>query len=222
MITLSEGWKAKMSQACVGLLHLVEVSNARPHPALTAAREVLEGELKERFGSLDRKSLRELPVFSAYDSFYRDFKKTYHVQLQLESVALQGKSINSPSALVECMFMAELKTGLLTAGHDCASVVPPLEANVAAGGESYQRMDGSSQQLKEGDLFISDQSGILSSVIYGPDQRTRITGNTREVIFTTYGPPGISVDLIEEELILLEGYIKLIAPAAIRRELIVL
>lgn len=222
MIALSEGWKALVPQARVGLLHLEGVSNPRSHPDLTAAREDLEQELKERYSGLDRIGIRKLPVFSAYDSFYRVFKKTYHVQLQLESVALLGKSISSPSALVECMFMAELKTGLLTAGHDWALVVPPLEVDVASGREIYQRMDGSSQQLKEGDLCIKDQSGVLSSVIYGPDQRTRITENTQEVIFTTYGPPGISMDLIREELIQLEEYIKLVAPAAFCRELTVL
>ena len=67
---------------------------------------------------MDRKSLRDLPVFAAYDAFYRSFKKTYHVQLQLESVVFKDKTIFSPSALVACMFMAELETGLLTAAHD--------------------------------------------------------------------------------------------------------
>ncbi len=222
MITLSESWKMKQPLARVGLLWLDGVLNHRSHPDLTAAREKLEKELGNQYGKLDRKGLRQLPVFSAYDSFYRGFKKTYHVQLQLESVAFQGKSINSPSALVECMFLAELKTGLLTAGHDFAALVPPLVADIAHGTESFQRMDGTTQQLKEGDLYISDGEGILSSVIYGPDHRTRITENTRKVIYTTYGPPGISADQIREELILLEGYVKLLAPSAIRRELIVL
>ena len=44
----------------------------------------------------------------AYNACYKGFKKTYHVQLQLESVALKGRSIPRVAALMEAMFMAEL------------------------------------------------------------------------------------------------------------------
>jgi DNA/RNA-binding domain of Phe-tRNA-synthetase-like protein len=216
MITLSDSWKGHKPRAKVGLLYLAGVPNSHSSPDLAAAREELEKELRERYSDLDRSKLRELPVFSAYDSFYRGFRKTYHVQLQLESVIFKGKSIYSPSALVGCMFMAELKTGLLTAGHDHTDLSLPLVADIAAGGESYQRMDGSTQQLKEEDLYVRDRQGILSSVIYGPDQRTQIKQNTRSAVFTTYGPPGISGDMIQEQLEILEGYARLIAPGLTR------
>jgi DNA/RNA-binding domain of Phe-tRNA-synthetase-like protein len=214
MIALTERFKVEEPQARVGLLDLECGANLPSHPELTAARLDLEQELRDRYGGLDRKQLRELPVFSAYDSFYKRFRKSYHVQLQLESVAFQGKPIGSPSALVLCMFMAELKTGLLTAGHDFAALDPPLEADIAAGGESYQLMGGAAQQLKSGDLYIRDQQGILSSIIYGPDRRTAIRENTGRAVFTTYGPPGISPDQVREELILLEDYIRLFSPQA--------
>jgi DNA/RNA-binding domain of Phe-tRNA-synthetase-like protein len=171
---------------------------------------------------MDRSAIRELPVFAAYDLFYRQFRKTYHVQLQLESVIFKNKTIHSPSALVSCLFMAELKTGLLTAGHDFDALELPLEADAAAGGERYQIMEGSEKELKEGDLYIRDQQGILSSVIYGPDLRTRIHKKTDHVVFTTYGPPGISGDQIREQLIILEENVLLFAPEAVRKELIIL
>ncbi len=190
--------------------------------ALKSASQNLEGELKSKYEAMDRKSLRETPVFSAYDAFYRSFKKTYHVQLQLESIVFKGKSIYSPSALVSSMFMAELKTGLLTAAHDLTALVLPMVADVAAGNESYQRLDGSQQTLKEGDMYIRDQGGILSSVIYGPDQRTQITMDTDQAIYTTYGPPGIHKNQIKEQLEILWSYIKKFSPEAERTFLIVL
>lgn len=171
---------------------------------------------------MDRKSLRETPVFSAYDAFYRPFKKSYHVQLQLESVVFKGKSIFSPSALVACMFMAELKTGLLTAAHDLTALDLPLIADLAVGNETYLRLDGSQQTLKEGDMYIRDQVGVLSSVIYGPDQRTQIRPDTDQAVFTTYGPPGISKTRVQEELEILENLIRIFSPAAERSLLVVL
>jgi DNA/RNA-binding domain of Phe-tRNA-synthetase-like protein len=212
MITLSKLWQEGASGASVGLLSVRNVPNLSDHPDIDSARRDLEQELRTRFGELDRQSLRDLPVFSAYDSFYRRFKKSYHVQLQLESIVFKRKSILSPSALVGAMFMAELQTGLLTAAHDRAALELPLIADIALGGESYQRLNGTHQELKAGDLYIQDRQGIISSVIYGPDQRTQIQPTTNQAVYTTYAPPGISREQVLEELNLLEGYLRLFAP----------
>jgi len=220
MIELSARWKEILPDACVGVLAVKNVSNLKDHPDLKSAREALEDELRSRYGAMDRKSLRDLPVYAAYDSFYCAFRKSYHVQLQLESIVFKEKSIFSPSALVACMFMAELETGLLTAAHDLTTLKLPLVADVAAGNETYQRLDGSEQILKEGDMYIRDQEGILSSVIYGPDQRTQIRLETDQAVFTTYGPPGISKAQIQEQLEILESFIKIFAPDAERISLV--
>jgi len=221
VINLSESWINSLPEACVGLLAIKNAPNQKDHPDLNLARKNLENELRSKYGGMDRKTLRETPVFAAYDAFYRPFKKSYHVQLQLESVVFKEKSIFSPSALVACMFMAELDTGLLTAAHDLTALASPLEADVAVGIETYQRLDGSEQILKEGDMYIRDQEGILSSVIYGPDQRTQIRPDTNQAIFTTYGPPGITKSQVQEQLEILGAYIKVFSPA-VEQSLLVL
>jgi DNA/RNA-binding domain of Phe-tRNA-synthetase-like protein len=222
LISVSPKWQSGIPKASAGLLVLKNVSNFPDHPALKSTREDLEKDLRNRYGELDRKSLRDEPVMAAYDAFYRQFRKTYHVQLQLESVVFKQKSIFSPSALVASMFMAELKTGLLTAAHDFDLLELPLLADVALGGESYQKLDGSQQELKPGDLFIQDQQGILSSVIYGPDQRTQIQLSTSQAAFTTYAPPGISPEQVYEQLEMLESFVGLFSPEAERHLLIVI
>jgi DNA/RNA-binding domain of Phe-tRNA-synthetase-like protein len=214
MIKISKAWKAAYPDACAGILFVKEVPNLKDHPALASLRQDLEDELRREYGHLDRKSLREHPALAAYDTFYRSFRKTYHLQLQLESVVFHQKPISSPSTLVSCMFMAELRTGLLTAGHDGDAVEFPLMGDVASGGESYQRMDGSEGELKKGDLYIRDQQGILSSVIYGPDYRTRVRPDTSTVLYTTYGPPGISQQQVRGQLQLLASYLKSFASEA--------
>ena len=52
--------------------------------------------------------------------------------------------------------------------------------------------------MKAGDMMFVDGEGVLSSIIYGPDRRTRISGETRNVIFTIYGVPGIEPERIRE------------------------
>ncbi len=118
--------------------------------------------------------------------------------------------------------MAELKTGLLTAAHDLEAVELPLTADIAQRGETFQRLSRDLGELKNGDLYIRDQEGILSSVIYGPDLRTKIGPDTNQAVFTTYGLPGITKKQVREELEILENYLRLFAPRLERIELEVL
>jgi DNA/RNA-binding domain of Phe-tRNA-synthetase-like protein len=210
----SWAWSATYPGACVGVLALADVVNPSHSAALEERKAELERALRARFAGLSRADLRALPTLQAYEAYYRRFQKTYHVQLQLESVALRGKSIPRVAALVEAMFMAELQNQLLTAGHDLAALDPPLRLDVAHGTEVYTLYNGQEQQLKPGDMYVADQRGIISNVIYGPDQRTRIADPTRGVLFTVYGVPGIDRDAMDRHLADLVANAHLVAPVA--------
>jgi len=198
----------------VGLLSIGPVENTAASPALEVYGQKLGQELRSSLGALDRPQLRELPALAAYHRFYKQFRKSYHVQLQLESVVLENKPIRSPSALVQAMFLAELKSHLLTSGHDLDLVQLPLTIGVAEGSERYLRINNQPQELKPGDLYICDRQEILSSVIYGPDYRTRITNNTCRVLYTVYGVAGISAASIKQHLGDLRDRVLLVSPAA--------
>jgi DNA/RNA-binding domain of Phe-tRNA-synthetase-like protein len=214
MFELSPGWKEEYPDALVGVLAMRGVRNPDRHPELDRKKEALEEELRARYATEDRRSLRKHPVLAAYDAYYRRFGKSYHVQHQLESVAFKGKPIPSIAALVEAMFMAELKNLLLTAGHDWTAVEGPLRIEVAMGTESYVRMNGEEQLLKAGDMMIRDQVGPISSILYGPDRRTRIRPDTEDVVFTVYAPPGIARQDLERHLEEIRDNVHLVAPEA--------
>jgi DNA/RNA-binding domain of Phe-tRNA-synthetase-like protein len=197
---VSDRWKSTYSEARVGILVMRDVSNPQRHKELDKRKAQLEEELRSRYAGYDRAALKAIPTLAAYDAFYKGFRKTYHVQLQLESVVLKGKSISSAAALVEAMFMAELQNQLLTAGHDLDFVQPPVRIDVADGSERYVRLNGQEQELKPGDMMIADTQGVLSSVIYGPDQRTRIRPGTTNVLFTVYAPQGVDRQSVIEHL----------------------
>lgn len=208
---VSEAWKAAYPGAAVGVLAMRGVSNPAHHAALDQRKEALEQELRSRFRGYDRPALRAIPTLQAYHAFYKRFKKTYHVQLQLESVVLKGKSIPRVAALVEAMFMAELKDLLLTAGHDLEAVQQPVGIHVAGGSERFVRMNGQEQELKAGDMYIADAEGVLSSVIYGPARRAQIRPETRQVLFTAYAPPGIAAEAVREHLEGMKANVQLVA-----------
>ncbi len=191
-----------------------DVTNPPHHAELEARKAALEDELRVRFSGQDRAALLKHPILQAYDAYYRRFKKTYHVQLQLESILFKGKSIPTVAALVESMFMAEIDTMLLTAGHDLDIVHLPLTLDVAQGTESYTLLRGEPQTPKAGDMMIVDGEGIISSIVYGPDQRTQITAQTRNAVFTVYAPEGIGEPAIEHHLQEIQQNVQMISPTA--------
>jgi DNA/RNA-binding domain of Phe-tRNA-synthetase-like protein len=209
---VSEAWTSAFPQAHVGVLVMHDVVNPARHADLDRAKESLESQLRERFAGQTRGDLDQLPVLQAYAAYYKRFKKTYHVQLQLESIAFKGKPIPNVAALVEAMFMAEVKNMLLTAGHDLDALQLPAHLEVSQGDEVYTVMRGQPQQLKPGDMFIADRAGIISNILYGPDQRAQIQSDTRNVLFTVYAPDGISEQAVLDHLHDIERYVQLVAP----------
>ncbi len=190
------------------------VHNPKSSPELDAEKELLEQTVRNEFEGTDRTAIRELPQIIAYNAYYRQFRKTFHLQGQLESIAFKNRSIPMVAALVEAMFMAELKNVLLTAGHDCSRIQQPVRLDVATGDEIYETLSGKEQQLKPGDMMFTDATGVISSVIYGPDRRTRIDSDTTEVLFTIYAPAGISLNQIDQHLQDIRDYVLIVSPDA--------
>jgi DNA/RNA-binding domain of Phe-tRNA-synthetase-like protein len=214
MLEVSDRWRAACPGAHVGVLALRGVVNPERDPALEARKAALTEMLRARFAGQDRRAIERLPAIQAYNAYLKPFKKSYHVLLQLESVALKGKAIPSVAALVECMFMAELEDGLLTAGHDLDALALPLRLDVSQGDETYTLMRDAPQLLKAGDMCIADREGVVSSIVYGPDRRTRIGPATRNAVFTVYAPSGIGAEVVRAHLETIRGHVAAFAPAA--------
>jgi DNA/RNA-binding domain of Phe-tRNA-synthetase-like protein len=212
MFIVSEAWKNAFPEAHAGVLVMRDVANPSHHAGLAERKAALEEQLRSQFAGQDRPTIASHPILQSYSTHYRRFKKTYHVQLQLESIVLKGKSIPNVAALVEAMFMAEMKNLLLTAGHDLDSIKLPLTLDVSKGDEQYTMLQGQEQMLKAGDMMIVDGEGVISDVIYGPDQRTQIHAGTRNAIFTVYAPAGIEETTVLQHLQDIQQNILLITP----------
>ena len=214
LFVVTDAWRAAWPGAAAGVLAMRDVANPAGHPALERRVAEREAALRARFGGADRAALRALPRLQAYAAYYKRWGKTYHVQLQLESVALKGRPITRASALVSAMVAGELEHLLLTAGHDLDAVAPPVTLTVAAGAERYQLLGGQEQALQAGDMTMADGRGTLSSVLYGPDERTRFRPETRRVLFAVYAPPGIGGQAVAAHLEGLAAAVRLVCPDA--------
>lgn len=212
MLCVTDAWQKAYPGACLGLMLVRKVNNAAACTALEHRKGELEIQLRTGFSSKEElKKFYPVPVYSEY---YKRFKKTYHVLPQLESVIFKDKKIPSVSPVVEAMFMAELKNGLLTAGHDYDKLQLPLTLDVTDGDETYLLINGKEQVVKAQDMAIADVQGLISSIVYGPDWRTRIVPETKNAVFIIYAPPGIPENLVRNHLSDIYAYVKIASPDA--------
>ncbi|HEX8219337.1 MAG TPA: phenylalanine--tRNA ligase beta subunit-related protein [Chloroflexia bacterium] len=213
-IHIADEWRQAFPAASIGILAMDGVENPPEHPALAEHVHRVQEDLRSRWAGATRAELNQLAEFAAYRSYFKPFDKTYPVQLQFESVVLKGKPLRGNGSLVLAMFAAELHNRLLTAGHDLAMIKGSVSLGVAQGGERYVGIGGRDLALQPGDMYMYDEAGVLSSVLYGPDDRTRITTNTRQVLFCVYAPAGILPGAVESHLVDIAANVRLVAPLA--------
>ena len=214
MFDVVPAWHAAHPGAAVGVLAMRSVANPDRHPALDAVADELEREVRERFGGLDRDALRGVGPLPAYGAYYKRFGQRYHVAMQLESVAHKGKGVPRVAALVEAMFVAELRNLVLTAGHDLEAVTSPIRLDVGTGAERYATPAGGEAAVKLGDMYTADAAGVLSAIVTGPAAAARIAPATTSVLFVAYAPPGVEAASVEAHLAEIEANVRLVAPTA--------
>jgi DNA/RNA-binding domain of Phe-tRNA-synthetase-like protein len=214
-VDVTEAWRVAHPGACIGLLELSGVDNTRAPITLDDRKRETEARVRARYTGLTRPDFSALPVMSAYVRYYKRFGKTYHVQLQLESIVLKGKRLPDVSPLVDANFMAEIDTLVLTAGHDAARLDGSLSLDVSRAGDQIVQMNGALKAMPEGDMVMRDGAGVCCSIIYGQDGRSPITPATSHVLYVAYGPPGVPAEAVEAQLRLVDEHVRLFAPAAV-------
>jgi DNA/RNA-binding domain of Phe-tRNA-synthetase-like protein len=215
-------WRETHPGASVGLIAMRGVTNPASNVNLNDLATALETDLRSRLGSVDREMIRATPPLPAYAAYYKRWGQRYHVAMQLESVALKGKALPRVAALVEAMFIAELRNLLLTAGHDLDALELPVRLTIGSG-ESFTAPNGQETTVKAGDMVIADASGrVLSAIITGPSDFARIRPETTAALFYTYAPPGADSALLQAHLDEIERNVRLISPdmAVAAREII--
>ena len=214
ILEVDPNWCEAHPGASVGLIAMRGVANPASNESLNELASVLECEVRSRLETADRETIRAIPPLPAYAAYYKRWGQRYHVAMQLESVAQKGKALPRVAALVEAMFIAELRNLLLTAGHDLDALELPVHLTVGTG-ESFTAPNGQETTVKSGDMVIADARGrILSAIITGPSDFARIGPETTTVLFYSYAPPGVDSILVHAHLDEIERNVRLISPEA--------
>jgi DNA/RNA-binding domain of Phe-tRNA-synthetase-like protein len=188
------------------------VDNAVACPELDRRKRAVETSLRARFKGVARAEFGAIEVLRDYQRYYKSFDKTYHVQLQLESIVSKGKSLPDVSPLVDANFVAELETLVLTAGHDAAKLREPLCIDLSREGDVIVQMNGTSKPIRVGDMVMRDADAVSCSILYGQDNRSPISRQTAHVLYVAYAPPGVSAAAVEAQLAGILANVRTFAP----------
>jgi DNA/RNA-binding domain of Phe-tRNA-synthetase-like protein len=207
-------WRAAHPGGVIGLLEITSVENTLASLQLSQRKRETEARLRRDCAGFSRKDFLALPVMAAYEKYYKRFSKTYHVLLQVESIVLKGKNLPDVSPLVDANFTAEVDTFVLTAGHDVAKLEAPASIDVSGPGDEIVSMNGSTKAIPAGDMVMRDGHGLCCSILYGQNNRSPITAETRHVLYVAYVPPGVPREAVEAQLRQIEQNVRLFAPQA--------
>jgi DNA/RNA-binding domain of Phe-tRNA-synthetase-like protein len=214
-ISATEDWHASHPGASIGVLELSGLENEGACPQLEERKRAAEGDLRGRYRGFSRQDFLTLPILSAYGEYYRRFKKTYHVQLQVESIALKGKRLPSVSPAVDANFMAEMDTLVLTAGHDVAKLSGSIVIDASRESDHIVQMGGTFKDLRPGDMVMRDAQGVCCSIIYGQDDRSPISRQSSHVLYVAYAPAGVPAERVDLQLRSILENVRLCSPTTV-------
>lgn len=209
-IALTPAFRSAYPDGIFGVLIAHDCANRPQTLSIAADKRAVEGRLRERFPG---ETIDSDPVARAYAHHFRRYGGRYPVVHQAKTV-LAGRSIESNSALVEAMFTAELDSLILTSGHDLRALRFPLAVDLTVTGDAYTMLSGKERVLRAGDMIVRDTEGIIASVAYGPDDRTRLLPDTDSALFGAWCPVGIAPMIVEAHLEKMAALLKQEWPAS--------
>src|SRR3972149_5390693 len=160
-IELTPAFREAFPDGIFGALVARHCPNRVRPAAIGPPQRAVEPRLRERFPD---DSTAGDPVALAYPVCFRRYGARYPVVHQARTIIV-GRAIDSPSALVEVMFTAEVDSLVLTSGHDLDALAGPPWGDVAPGGDVYTKLSGKEQALKPGDMVVRDAEGVMACVL---------------------------------------------------------
>jgi len=134
-----------------------------------------------------------------YDRFFQSFGFDCPLPQHLK------RTINSGfpryNLMVDAHFMAEMCAGILVAVTDYDRIEGKLLLDVANVGEKCIGMGGRQFLMKQGEIVLRDEKGIICALCQGADEKTKVNDDTQNVLFYAYAVPGIDATYIKEGLI---------------------
>lgn len=196
-------------------LAILEVFYTDPAEWDTAAFEELKeselSKIREEGAEYDRETwFRQ----ESYFRYFRKFKKTYPVMMQVESFLLKGKLFPEGRYTNAVAFLTELKTRCLLGSHDADMIEGDLVIYNETEKTPFPSIHGGEAHSYPGDITCRDDLSIVVSMIAGADARTCLNDNSSHVLYFAFGTPGMREDALTGYLEQVREYIEVLAPGS--------
>jgi DNA/RNA-binding domain of Phe-tRNA-synthetase-like protein len=133
-----------------------------------------------------------------YDQFFQRFGFACPLPKHLKRTVNSG--FPRYSLYVDAHFMAEMCAGILVAVTDYKQFNGNLTLDVTREGEICAGMGGREFVTREGEIVLRDETEIVCVLCQGADEKTRVRGETADVLFYAYAVPGIAGHYLKQGL----------------------
>ena len=148
-----------------------------------------------------------------YFRYFRKFKKTSPVMMQVESFLLKGRPFPEGRYNNAVAFLTELKTRCLLGSHDADRIKGDLIIYSETAKTPFPSIHGGEAHSYLRDVTCRDDESIVVSMIAGADARTCLSDESRHVLYFAFGTPGMGADELNGYL---NEYVKTIPENEIR------
>ena len=133
-----------------------------------------------------------------YDRFFEGFGFECPLPKHLKRTVFSG--FPRYNLMLDAHFMAEMCAGILVAVIDFYHCDGELTLDLAEEGELCRGMGQRELRAKQGEIVLRDEKEIICILCQGPDEKTRVRDDTRNVVFYSYAVPGIDQRYLKEGL----------------------
>jgi DNA/RNA-binding domain of Phe-tRNA-synthetase-like protein len=133
-----------------------------------------------------------------YEAFFKGFGFDCPLPKHLKRTVNSG--FPRYDLMVDTHFMSEMCAGILVAVTDHDRFDGSLTLDVADEGEVCAGMGGREIKTKKDEIVFRDEKDIVCVLCQGADEKTRVNGDTENVLFYAYAVPGIEREFIQQGL----------------------
>jgi hypothetical protein len=149
-------------------------------------------ERADRLAATVRDELREprpevAETVAGFAEYFSAHGHAFPLRQQIARAAKRG--FPKAPAPVLALLAAEAGTGVLMGVQDADAVDGWPCLDVARGGEQFTGMRDAVLTCADLEVVVRDGSGIIASLLQGPDQRTALTPQTRSLEFYVFDTP---------------------------------
>jgi hypothetical protein len=127
-----------------------------------------------------------------YDKFFQEWWYPCPLPGHLKRTVEMGFPI--VNLYIDAHIVAEMCQGILMAIQDLDRFQGDWTLDLAREGETFQGVSGKIVICKDGEIVLRDEEGIVCSLFQGPDSRTKVDSESKNMVVYVFTAPGVEED----------------------------